>query len=81
MDVAVVVGVLEGDVTTTTGFTRVLRYCAFTRGTWPTGFRMGVVSTLPARFDGARMCAVTWLPWETTVIGVTMGVSPVSGVC
>lgn len=74
---------VEGELTTTTGLTNVvvLRYWAFTSGIWPTVLRSGVVIIFPARLDGARMWAVTWLPWETTVIGVTIGVKAVSGVC
>lgn len=73
----------DGELTTTTGLTKVvvLRYWAFTSGICPTDLRIGVVIILPARLDGARMWAVTWLPWETTVIGVTIGVKPDRGVC
>lgn len=73
----------DGWLTTTTGFTKVvvLRYWAFTSGICPTDLRIGVVIIFPARLDGARMWAVTWLPWETTVIGVTIGVRPERGAC
>ena len=72
--------VLEFEVlTTTTGFTSVvvLMYWAFTSGTCPTLFNIGVVNILPAKLVGARIWAVTWLPWETTVIGV----NPARGAC
>lgn len=74
---------VDGELTTTTGFTRVvvLMYWAFTIGICATDFRIGVVIILPARLDGAMMCAVIWLPCETTVIGVTIGVRPDNGAC
>lgn len=74
---------VDGELTTTTGFTRVvvLIYWAFTIGICATDLRIGVVIILPARLEGARIWAVTWFPCETTVIGVTIGVRPERGVC
>lgn len=48
---------VDGELTTTTGFTRVvvLIYWAFTIGICATDLRIGVVIILPARLEGARI--------------------------